>query len=65
MTDRRVAKKNKGDKQIHQLRFVVGCALIGSVVAGSIFGWIPVPFDIRLLGASIGVAAGIAANHLA
>lgn len=63
MTDRR--KQNKGDKKLHQLKFVVGCTLIGSVVTGAFFGWVPTEFDIRIVGAGLGALAGVAAGHLA
>ena len=65
MKDRRQTRTQKGNKQIHQVKFVVGCMLIGSVVAGAFFGWIGAPFDVRLIGASIGATAGLVANHLA
>jgi uncharacterized membrane protein len=65
MKDRRVAQNKKGNKQIHQVKFVVGCMLIGSVIAGAFFGWIGTPFDVRIIGASIGATAGLVANHLA
>jgi hypothetical protein len=65
MKERRVAQIKKGNQQVRQLKFVVGCMLIGSVVAGALFFWVPIPFDIRIVGASIGGAAGLAANHLA
>lgn len=65
MEDRRIANKKRGDKEIKQVKFVVACMLIGSVVAGALFGWIGSPIDIRLIGASIGATAGMVANHLA
>lgn len=65
MENRRAEDKTKGNKQIHRVKFVVACMLIGSVVAGAFFGWIGTPFDIRIVGASIGATAGLVANHLA
>ncbi|MDN4052887.1 hypothetical protein QPK32_07345 [Massilia sp. YIM B02763] len=65
MKERRVSHKNKGDTQLHKAKFIVGCALIGTVVAGAFFGWIPMDFDVRIVGAGIGAAAGAAAGHLA
>jgi uncharacterized membrane protein len=63
--DRRKEDNKKGDAGIKQLKFVVGCMLIGSVVAGALFGWLGAPFDIRIIGASVGATAGMVANHLA
>ncbi len=50
---------------IHKLRFVVGCALVGSVLTGVFLGWVPVPFDLRIVGASIGAFVGATASHWA
>lgn len=58
-------RSTRGTKQVHQLRFVVGCALIGSVVTGALLGWIPAPFDLRIVGAGVGALAGAVAGHLA
>jgi hypothetical protein len=65
MTSRRILEKKKGDKQLHQAKFVVGCALIGTVFAGAFFGWVPLAFDIRIIGAGLGAAAGLAAGNVA
>ena len=65
MNNRQVVEKKKGDTQIREIKFVVGCTLIGSVVTGALFGWVQIPFDIRLIGAGVGAIAGIAASHVA
>jgi len=48
----------KSAPTLHKLRFVTGCALIGSVLTGAFFAWVPVPFDLRVVGAGIGALAG-------
>jgi uncharacterized membrane protein len=63
--DRRNSATQKDGKQLRQAKFIVGCTLIGTVVAGGLFGWIPMPFDVRIIGASIGAVAGITAGHFA
>lgn len=65
MKNRRVEDQTKGKKQIERLKFVVGCMLIGSVVAGVCSAWFNIPFDPRVIGASIGATAGMVANHFA
>lgn len=65
MSDRRTTQKKKGDKQIHRAKFVVGCALIGTVVTGAFFGWVPASFDVRIIGAGLGAIAGIAMGQMA
>ncbi|SCB10168.1 hypothetical protein [Cupriavidus alkaliphilus] len=37
-----------------KLRLIAGCALIGSVVAGTFFGASDLSFDPRIVGASMG-----------
>ena len=55
----------KNTVTLHKLRLVVGCALIGSVVAGAFFGWLNTPFDPRAVGISVGIIAGtVKAFHL-
>ena len=44
---------------LHRARLLVGCALIGSVLAGVLFGWFDTPFDPRIVGAGAGVLAGL------
>lgn len=47
------------------VKLVAGCALIGSVLTGVIFGWIDTSFDPRVIGAGVGAATGAAkAWHL-
>lgn len=65
MQNRRASDNKKGDMQLHRAKFIVGCTLIGSVIAGALFGWIPMAFDIRLVGASVGLITGVAAGHMA
>jgi hypothetical protein len=48
----------KTNKTLHNLRYVTGCALIGSVLTGVFFAWIPAPFDLRVVSASIGALVG-------
>lgn len=43
---------------IHKLRLIAGCALIGSVVTGVLFGWFDLSFDPRSIGAGAGALAG-------
>lgn len=43
---------------LHKIRLVAGCALIGSVVTGVVFGWFDLSFDPRTIGASLGAVAG-------
>lgn len=45
-------------KTLHKLRFVTGCALIGSVLTGAFLAWVPVPFDVRVVGVTVGAIAG-------
>lgn len=45
---------------LRKLRLVAGYALIGSVSAGVIFGWIDSSIDPRAIGASIGAMMAIA-----
>lgn len=49
---------------IHKLRVIAGYALIGSVLTGTLLGWVPMPFDLRIVGASVGAVAGAVASHL-
>jgi hypothetical protein len=50
---------------LENLRLIAGGALIGSVTAGALLGWIDMPFDPRLIGAGIGAAfSAIKAFHL-
>jgi hypothetical protein len=51
----------KNIQTIHQLRTITGYALIGSVLTGALLGWIPSPFDLRIIGVTIGALAGVAA----
>ena len=44
----------------HKVRLIVGGALIGSVVAGVLFGWFDLSFDPRTIGASLGALASAA-----
>ena len=62
---KRTAKPVKST--IHKLRLIVGCTLIGSVVAGAILGWVDAPaVDPRALGAGLGALAGVLTTfHLA
>ncbi|MFZ6773067.1 hypothetical protein ACO0LB_10175 [Undibacterium sp. SXout7W] len=50
---------------IHKLRVIVGYALIGSVLTGALLSWIPIPFDLRIIGASVGALAGTVSSHWA
>lgn len=59
-------RKAKPMSTIHKMRLVVGCTLVGSVVAGAAFGWFDTPVDPRALGAGLGALAGILTTfHLA
>lgn len=55
----------KNTRTIHRLRTITGYALIGSVVTGALLSWVPVPFDLRIVGVAVGVLAGIAASSVA
>ena len=48
----------KNTVTFHKARLVVGCALIGSVLTGVVFGWFDTSFDPRVIGAGIGALAG-------
>lgn len=50
---------------IHKLKFIVGFALIGSVLTGTFFGWLALPFDLHVVGASIGAVVGAVQSNLA
>lgn len=43
---------------LHKMRWVAGCALIGSVLAGVLFGWADLSFDPRAIGAGAGAITG-------
>lgn len=47
---------------ISSLRFIAGGALLGAVLAGILFGWSDVNFDVRSVGAGAGALFGIAAK---
>lgn len=49
---------------LHSLRVIAGFSLLGAVVAGTFFGWLPALglTGIHELGAVIGVGAGIVAS---
>jgi hypothetical protein len=49
---------------LHSLRVIAGFSLLGAVVAGTFFGWLPALGlnGIHELGAVIGVGAGIVAS---
>ncbi|QYF95756.1 hypothetical protein KY495_11710 [Massilia sp. PAMC28688] len=64
MKNRRFANPKKLNSTVHKLRFIAGCALIGSVVAGAFFGWVEAPIDMRAVGVAIGTTAGLISNHL-
>lgn len=51
---------HKGSATFRKLRFITGCMLIGSVTAGAFLAWLPLPFDIRLVGIAFGAVAGLA-----
>jgi hypothetical protein len=46
------------------MRVLAGCALVGAVAAGALFGWAPAfgIVTVHGIGAAIGLAAGIYAN---
>ena len=56
---RTLIRKSK-PKTMHNLRIVAGGALIGSVLTGVFFGWVPSPFDLRVVGAGLGAIASAA-----
>lgn len=47
-------------KTMHNMRIIAGGALIGSVLTGVFFGWVPSPFDLRVVGAGLGALASAA-----
>jgi hypothetical protein len=49
---------------IRGLRVIAGCALVGAVTAGALFGWAPAygVFTVQGIGAAIGLGLGIVAN---
>lgn len=49
---------------IHKLRVIAGCALVGAVVGGTFFGWIPAMgvLGVHEIGAAIGAGLGALAN---
>lgn len=44
---------------LKRLRYITGCALIGSVSAGALFGWFNFPFDPHIVGIAIGSLVGV------
>jgi hypothetical protein len=52
-------KSSQKNQTLRKMRTVTGFALVGSVLTGAFLGWIPTPFDLRLVGASLGALAGI------
>ena len=59
-----IMKNNAKNVTLHKLKVVAGCALIGSVLTGTFFGWIAFPFDLHIIGASVGAAVGVFQSHL-
>ncbi len=51
---------------LHGLRVVAGSALVGTVVAGALFGWIPVAgaVSVHAVGAIAGAGLGAVATRL-
>lgn len=49
---------------LHQLRIVASSALLGAVVAGAFFGWMPAlgMIGVHEVGAAIGAGLGVVAN---
>ena len=41
-------------KSLHQLRLIASAAMVGCVVAGSLLGWLDLPFDPRIGGVTLG-----------
>jgi len=53
-----------GKSVLHSLRVIAGFSLLGAVVAGTFFGWLPSLglTGIHELGAVLGAGAGVVAN---
>ena len=50
---------------VRSLRVISGCALVGAVTAGALFGWAPAllgMFSVHEVGAALGVGVGVVAN---
>ena len=41
-------------KPLYQLRLITSAAMVGCVVAGSLLGWLDLPFDPRIGGVTLG-----------
>ena len=44
---------------IHFLKIVVGCSILGILIAGLLFGWVNTNYDIREIGAMSGAILSI------
>jgi len=50
---------NRGPSVISKLREIAGFTLVGSVIAGAFFSWIPIRVDVHAIGAGIGAVIGV------
>ena len=56
--------KSKTSRAIHRVRIVASSALLGAVVAGTFFGWLPAlgMIGAHEVGAALGAGVGVLAN---
>ena len=56
--------KAKTSRAIHRIRIVASSALLGAVVAGTFFGWLPAlgMMGVHEVGAALGAGMGALAN---
>lgn len=50
---------------VRKLKIIVGCALVGSVLTGTFLGWVVLPFDLHIVGATVGALVGAFKSDLA
>lgn len=63
-TETPLKQKTQTAQTLHSARIVASFALVGAVVAGTFFGWLPALglIGVHEIGAAVGAAVGVVAN---